>query len=100
MDTLTLTSTLGTGVAITNGTIDDNRHIDPTARDSIIGTLLSTTITTAIGDTLNAQTMRQIHSKYSNAYVESMSDEELEYALERLNLIEGEEPNEYYVKTL
>ena len=99
MDTLTLTSVLGTGVAITNGTMEDG-HIDPTARDSIIGTLLSTTITTAIGDTINVRTMREIHRKYSNAYVESMSDEELEYALERLNLIEGEEPNEYYVKTL
>ena len=100
MDTLTMTSTLGTGVAITNSSLDANGHFDPVARDQLIGSLLTTTVTTAVGDTLNAQTMRNIHNKYSHTYVESMSDEELEYALERLNLIEGEEPNEYYVKTL
>ena len=100
MDTLTMTSSIGTGVAIVNSSLDANGHFDPVARDQLIGSLLTTTISTAIGDTLNAQTMRNIHNKYSYAYVESMSDEELEYALERLNLIEKENPNEYYVKTL
>ncbi len=64
-----------------------------------IGASVSTTAVAIAGESLNHRTMDQIHEKYSSSYVESMSDEQLAAALEKMDLLlpENEETG---VKTL
>lgn len=66
---------------------------------AMVGTSVALTATAIAAQSLNNQTRKQIQEKYASAYVESMSDEELEDALARLNLLVPEE-SEKDVKTL
>ena len=63
-------------------------------------TAVATTATAIAADSIQAHTREQIHEKYASAYVQSMSDEELEQALIRMDLLEGELPEETSVKTI
>lgn len=99
------TSTLLTGtgcatVTTTCITVKDDDTIDTQSRNIILGTTVATTATAIAGQTLNAHGTKQIYQKYAQAYVESMSDEELERALTQMDLLIAEEKETNNVKTI
>lgn len=100
MNTTTLIGMTGVSASLTNYTVGENGQIDKGRRNDLIATTITTSATIAVGGTLNDQSMQQIHSKYANAYVESLSDEQLERALQQLNLLEEETEKMNCVKTI
>lgn len=98
------TSTLLTGVTgstiTTSATVKEDGTIDTQTRNSILGTVVSTTATAVAGASLNAHGTKEIYQKYAQAYVESMSDEELETALSQMNLLIQENEQNNNIKTL
>lgn len=90
MDFLSLmevTTTAGT----TTYVIDEDRQIDKEHLKNVGKTSLVTGTTTTVGQVQDRMTEKKIHEKSAAAYVESMSDEELEKALTALNLLEEPE---------
>ena len=67
---------------------------------SVLATTVATTATAIAGASLNAHTMNEIHDRYASAYVDSMSDEELESALVKMDLLVAEEDSTTDVKTI
>ena len=65
----------------------------------LVGTSIATGATAAIGASINGYTINQMHNKYASAYIESMSDEELEQALIEMDLL-TERLTEKDVKTI
>ena len=92
---------LGT-TAVAGVTLYDkkNKKLNTDNLKSTIYSGVSTTATAVAGASLNHQTMKQIHEKYASAYVESMSDEELEAALVQMDLLVGETNESTDVKTI
>ena len=100
MDTTMITGALaitGTGLSLYD---KENKSINKNNANSILTTTIATGATAAVGASMNAYTMHEIHEKYSSAYVESMSDEELEQALVKMDLLEAEQTIETDVKSL
>jgi len=91
MSTLTtILSSLGTGVSTTLGTLDDNGEIDKQKRNSA---LISTAVSSSLlygANALNNYQVEKIYEKYSSSYIDSMSDEELAKAAERLDAMSEE----------
>ena len=87
MDTTTIIGITAASIGSSTLTIGEDGDISLTGRQSIVATSLTSTATTAIGDSLNANAMKEIQTKYSSAYIESMSEEELESALQKLDLL-------------
>lgn len=100
MNTSTLLTGTGSVTLTTSMTVKEDGTIDTTSRNTILGTTVSTTATAVAGATLNAHGTREIYQKYAQAYVESMSDEELETALSQMNLLLQEETVDNDIKTL
>ena len=50
-------------------------------------TAISSATTVTTGACMNSCTKKQIYEKYATAYVDSLSDEELEEALQKMNLL-------------
>lgn len=99
------TSTIITGVGsatltTTSITVKEDGTIDTSSRNSLLGTVVSTTATAVAGQTLNAHGTKEIYQKYAQSYVESMSDEELASALSRMDLLLESEPENKDIKTL
>ncbi|MBP5678658.1 MAG: hypothetical protein J6X28_02370 [Bacilli bacterium] len=73
-------------------------------REANVKNLILTTAagaaTTIAAYSLQQQSLNQIHEKYASSYVESMSDEELERALCKLDLLAASEDATKDVKTL
>jgi len=65
-----------------------------------VGTTLISTATSAIGVSINNNGIQEIQHKYANAYVESMSDEELEMALMKMDLLEAEQEEKSIEKSI
>ena len=66
---------------------------------SYLDTTVVTAATAVTGACLNGASMNHIHNKNASAYVESMSDEELERALVKMDLLAEVTP-ENDVKTI
>lgn len=99
MNTTLLTAELGTTSSVTMYTTDDEKIL-PDKRNKVIGTTLALTATTAIGQSMNVNGERKIYEKYASAYVESMTDEELEIALQKMDLLIADEQNNEQTKTI
>lgn len=82
-----VTTTAGT----TTYVIDEDRKIDKGHLKNVGKTSLVTSTTTIAGQISEKMTLKRIHERSAAAYVESMSDEELERALTALNLLEEQE---------
>ena len=85
--------------AITNNSVNETGEIDKTKRNEYLATTIATTATVVAGYSINDATVRQIHNKYSHSYVDSLSDKELERALQQMNLL-AENDSKEIVKTL
>lgn len=99
MNTTLLTAELGTTSSITMYTTDDEKIL-PNKRNEVIGTTLVSTATTAVGQSMNAHGQKKIYEKYASAYVESMTDEELELALQKMDLLAIDEQTDQQTKTI
>ena len=100
MDTTTLIT--GAGALTTTGVTSFDFKEKKVKKENLkpaIGTTVASTATAIAGESLNHMTMEKIHEKYSSAYVESMSDEQLAAALEQMDLLLPE-TTETDVKTL
>lgn len=88
------TTTLGVGTStvllVCDTTLNDEGQIDKKGQRVTTSITAATAITAFGNGTLNEQRINEIENGYTQAYVESLSDQELEAALERLNLIEAE----------
>lgn len=88
------TTTLGlettSALGVTASTLNDDGTVNK--KKSTIATSITTLPTsTAFGNAkLNDYELQKIYYKYSTAYINSLSDEELAAALEHLDLIEKE----------
>lgn len=101
MNTSTLISSgICTATISTNATVNDDASINKKQGAEFLGTTALLVATTAVGYTINTNTVKSIQQKYSSAYVESLSDEELAQALQRMDLLIAESPQEKDVKTL
>ena len=87
----------GTGFALYD---KDNKKLDTKNAKSLVGSSVAVTATAIASATINHQTMEHIYEKYSSAYVQSMSDEELEKALIDMDLLIAESDTEKDVKTI
>ena len=100
MDTTMITG----AVAITGSAISlydrKNKKIDKDKAKNLALTSVALTATTIAADSIQAHTREQIHERYSSAYVQSMSDEELEQALIKMDLLEATLPEDTDVKTI
>ena len=70
---------------------DKENGIDNKKLKKIGITSLVSTASATVGRVINYQTEKKIHNEYANAYVESMSDAELERALIALGELESSE---------
>lgn len=89
MKTLTFTTGAASSVGVTMSTLNDDGSVNEDSRNAILGTTAATTATVVGGTVLNNNTLDKIYEKYATSYIESMSDEELETALAKLDLLEG-----------
>lgn len=99
MKTTLISAGLGTTSSVTMYTTDDEKIL-PERRNEVIGTAVALTATTALGQSMNSIGQKRIYEKYATAYVESMSDAELEQALQKMDLLLAEEPQENQTKTM
>jgi hypothetical protein len=82
--------------------ISDNVKLNKGKIGHVVGTSIATgatTSTTTVGNAINNHYMDQIHHKNLSTYVNSMSEEELTEALERLDLLDSEDNSKTYSKT-
>ncbi len=96
----TITGVGATAVAVASLYDRKQKKLKTDNLKSTIYAGVSVTGTAMAGATLNHETREQIHEKYSSAYVESMSDEELEQALVQMDLLMAEQPENTDVKTV
>lgn len=100
MDTTMITGAVAiTGSAISLYDRKEKKFNTQNAKNLAI-TSVAGTATTIAAESIQSHTMEQIHEKYASAYVESMSDAELEQALIKMDLLEAELPESTDVKTI
>lgn len=90
---MSLMSTIGTTVIGGSSlyTIDiDDKKVDSDKRNQVLATTLASTATVIASEIVSQNGMKEIHQKYSQGYIESLSDEELASALQELDLLEKE----------
>ena len=100
MNTTTIITGLGTLTASTSATVDKDGNIDKKRRNKIAATTITTTATTIAQNMITAKHLSRIYEMSAQAYVDSMTDEELAEALEKLDLLEKEDNSSIEVKTL
>ena len=66
--------------------------------NSLLTTSATSSVTTVLENTISGAHKATMYDKYSQSYIESMSDEELVAALEKMNLLESEQ--EFTEKTI
>ena len=89
--TFVTTTAVGVGYAACNHSILPDKTIDKKKRNELIASSAISTVTTIAANTVNENINERSHEKYSSAYVESMTDEELVNALERIGELSGED---------
>ena len=88
-------TTLITGIpavslGVSSTVLDDDGNVKNDAKGAgkgLLATATATTATAIAGSAINNLTQQQIRERYASSYVESLSDEELERALEEANLL-------------
>lgn len=100
MNTITLLTGTGSATLTTSIVVKEDGTIDTKSRNTLLGTTVSSTATAVAGATLNAHGTREVYQRYAQAYVESMTDEELETALSHMNLLIQEDTVDNDIKTL
>lgn len=98
-NTLLTTTIVGAAVPTTLA-IKEDKGIKKERFGPWVGASITSTATSAIGVSINNNGIDHIHNKYANAYVESMSDEELADALMQMNLLEEIQDEIPYDKTI
>ena len=93
-NTLTTTTGVGAAISTTGFTINDDGSIDKKSAKGLSTTIVSTSALTTAGFITNKHGMDKIHEKYSSSYIDSLSDEELEAMLVKLDLLEAEKFND------
>lgn len=86
--TTTILSGLAGAVGVTSTTLNEDGSVNREKRNAILATATSTVAVTLGGDILNKQSKEKVHEKYSQAYVKSMSDDELIKALQDFDLLD------------
>lgn len=88
-----MTSTIIGGVTTSIGTatttLNEDGTINEANRNSLLKSTVATTATVIGASIVNDHTLDKIYEKYATAYIESMSDDELEAALIDLDLLEA-----------
>ena len=92
-----VSTTLGTTTYVVD---KDTKKINKKKLKKVGTTSLVTGATTTIGEVANNNTEKKIREQSARAYIESMSDEELEKALMLLNELELPENEKECAKTL
>ena len=98
--TLTTTAWSGAVLGVANSTLNEDGSIDRDKRNSTLATTVSVTATAVIGTIINKHEMKKIHDKATSSYIDSLSNEELAYMLEELNLMETAQEEIKDVKTI
>lgn len=98
--TLGTTTTVGFASYIYNGYDKEKGEYDPKRAKKLGTTTLCATATTVVGQISDKKTMDRINNEYAAAYVDSMSDEELERALIALGQLESDEDVNNLTKTI
>ena len=95
-ETLSITGSVGASCTYSinkDFTIDEEKA-------KLVGALTATgAASTLAGNLLSCHDSNVLHERYSQSYIESMSDEELASALEQLDLLEAEMTNQEDSKT-
>ena len=86
MSTLGITTIGGAAIGTAVYTTDDN-GINKEKRNHVLATTLASTATVIASEAVSQHGMKEIHEKYSQAYLDSLTDEELEAALQQVNLL-------------
>ena len=84
----------------TNSTLNDDGTVNRDKRNDLLVTAVSTTASLAVGGSLNAKNHKEVQEKYSSAYMDSVSDEELISALEEFGLLEATDTQDSVNKTI
>ena len=81
-----LTSTIGTGASLVtaSATLNEDGSVNKKSRDSFLVSTLTTTATIVSSAIISEQKVNEIYEKYSSAYMESATTEELENAQEKV----------------
>lgn len=90
------TSLIG-GIAVTSttsSTIKEDGSIDTDSAKGLLTTTVSTSAATTAGHIANKHGMDEIRQQYTGSYIDSLSNEELEAMLVKLDLIEAEKFND------
>lgn len=95
----TTTSALG-GTVTLYSTLNDDGSVSREKSTSLIATTAATGITALGGYSLNEYEVKKIYEEYATAYIDSMSDEELQEALVKLDLLEAEMSKKNDMKTI
>ena len=94
-------TSLGTAAAVGASLYDKkNKTVNKDGVKSLISTSVALSATVVAGESLSHRNMTQIREKYASAYVQSMSDEELEQALIQMDLLAPETENKTEEKTI
>lgn len=88
MTTLTMLTSTSAVSGTTTSTFNNDGTIDTEKRNSLLGATALTAGTLIAASIQEKNAMDEIYEKYANAYIDSMSDEELASALEQLDLLE------------
>lgn len=92
MTTLTMLTSASAVSGTTASTFNKDGTIDTEKRNSLLGATALTAGTLIAASIQEKNAMDEIYDKYANAYIDSMSDEELVSALEQLDLLEASMP--------
>ena len=88
--TTTLIGGVTTSIGTATATLNEDGTINEESRNAVLGTAVATTATVVGATILNDHTLDKIYEKYATAYIDSMSDKDLEKALADLDLLEKE----------
>ena len=100
MDTIMLTGLGAIGTTAFKSYDFKKKKVNKTPIHRALMTTVATAATAVTGACINNYTKEQIHQKYASAYVESMSDEELERALVEMDLLVAASETEEVTKTI
>lgn len=89
MSTLTMLTSTSAVFGTTTSTLNEEGRIDSEKRNSLLGSTALTAGTLVAATIQEKNTMNEIYERYANAYIDSMSVEELANALEQLDLLEA-----------
>jgi hypothetical protein len=78
----------------------ESYSVDEDKRNHVLATTIASTATVAGASIANQHNINEIYEKYSSAYVDSLSDEELASALEQVNLLSKELDENTNTKTI